>query len=154
MMLQWKTKHCKTKSLLGQCHGRGGGHQPQHQHDNDNDDEEDVDDIAENLCVWQHRGGWPLASTGVGSGQSREIKYQRNTLPIFQPKYLYNLTRENAHGMLSMIYLFWTEEECDDKSNVSDGVMRLFGSGFLSGRRTRGVKRTAAAFQPEKPWKS
>ena len=52
-----KTKHCKTKSLLGQCHGRGGGHQPQHQHDNDNDDEEDVDDIAENLCVWQHRGG-------------------------------------------------------------------------------------------------
>ena len=52
--------------------------------------------------------------------------------------------------MLSMIYLFWTEEECDDKSNVSDGVMRLFGSGFLSGRRTRGVKRTAAAFQPGK----
>ena len=93
MMLQWKTKHCKTKSLLGQCHGRGGGHQPQHQHDNDNDDEEDVDDIAENLCVWKHRGGWPLASTEVGSGQSRGIKCQRNTLPIFQRNTLLMIQR-------------------------------------------------------------
>ena len=105
-----------------------------------------------NENIWQHGDGWQHWFRTIARDKIPEkyfIKYQRNTLPIFQPKYLYNLTEENFHDAVNDLSVkSFGDEECDDKENVSEeSVMRLFGSGFLLELRSRGKTLTPTSLE-------